>query len=173
MREGGEQMVGIGELAVSTAPDHVLLALGLGSCIGLVVVDSTRPYAGLAHIMLPDSQGATTAPAAKFADRAVPALIEAMTAAGALRSRMQAVLVGGAQMFRFGAGVLDVGRRNEEATRRALAKAGLDVVAAATGGTTGRTVRVHAAGGTVVVKEAGGAEVELLSASSSLLWVAS
>ncbi len=48
-----ETMVRMGELAISRDPGHLLASIGLGSCIGLVLIDSTRAIAGLAHIMLP------------------------------------------------------------------------------------------------------------------------
>jgi chemotaxis protein CheD len=160
--EAGETMVRMGELSVSRAPGHVLTSIGLGSCIGLALIDPVRSLAGLAHIMLPASNGDVASPVGKFADRAVPALIERMASIGALRSRLEGVLVGGAQMFSFGGSSgLDIGRRNEEATLAALRKAGIAVRAAATGGDKGRTVRVHVATGRVTVKEPGTTEVEL------------
>jgi chemotaxis receptor (MCP) glutamine deamidase CheD len=72
-------------------------------------------------------------------------------------------------MFSFGgggAGKLDVGARNEAATREALAAARIPVAATATGGSTGRTVRVVADDPRVVVKEAGSGERELFRVSS-------
>jgi chemotaxis protein CheD len=72
------------------------------------------------------------------------------------------VLVGGAQMFSFGGSSgLDIGRRNEDATREALAHAGVPVQATATGGSKGRTVRVHVETGLVTVKEPGAPEFDL------------
>jgi len=157
-------MVRMGELSVSRTPGHVLASIGLGSCIGLVLVEPSRPLAGLAHIVLPSSNGGQDAAVGKFADRAVPALLEKMASIGALRSSLQAVLVGGAQMFALGAdSSLDIGRRNERAAREALTHAGLAVHAAATGGNKGRTVRVYVGSGLVTVKEPGAAEVELFS----------
>jgi chemotaxis protein CheD len=161
---GGETMVRMGELAVSRTHGHLLASIGLGSCIGLVLLDETRPLAGLAHIMLPTSNGDLESPVGKFADRAVPALLASMAAIGASRSRLKAVLVGGAQMFSFGASSgLDIGRRNDEATREALALAGITVQATATGGSKGRTVRVHVATGLVTVKEPGSPEFDLFA----------
>jgi chemotaxis protein CheD len=155
-------MVRMGELAVSGTSGHLLASIGLGSCIGLVLLDRTRPLVGLAHIMLPNSNGDTDAPAGKFADRAVPTLLEEMAAIGSVRSRLHAVLVGGAQMFSFGGSSgLDIGRRNEDATREALAHAGVPVQATATGGSKGRTVRVHVETGLVTVKEPGAPEFDL------------
>lgn len=163
-----EAMVRMGELFVSERAGHVLASIGLGSCVGLVLVEAARPVAGLAHIMLPDSNGNLDAPAGKFADRAVPALVEQMRALGAAVSRLEAVLVGGARMFSFGSSPgLDIGRRNEEATREALARAGIAVRAAATGGTSGRTVRVRVGSGIVTVKEPGAAEVELFAPATT------
>lgn len=159
-----ETMVRMGELAASATPGDVLTTIGLGSCIGLVVVDRARAVAGLAHVMLPEAPSAPTlTEPGKFADTAVPALLDAVVALGARRVRLDAILVGGAQMFSFGGGSMDVGARNEAAVRQALAAARLPVRVAQTGGGKGRTVRVEPATGVVRVKVAGEAEVELLS----------
>ena len=66
-----ETMVRMGELAVSSAAGDVLVSLGLGSCIGLALVDRKMGIAGLAHVVLPDSAGQDDAGPGKFADRAV------------------------------------------------------------------------------------------------------
>ena len=162
--ERPQTMVRMGELAVSGEAGMALVALGLGSCIGLVLLDTARPVAGLAHIVLPDSNGDRDAPAGKFADRAVPALVEAMKAAGSLVSRLEAILVGGAHMFSLGSGPessLNIGKRNEEATRVALQRAGIPIRLAETGGGSGRTLRVEPESRRVVVKKPGAPEVEL------------
>ena len=44
-----ETMVRMGELAVSSAPGHVLVSLGLGSCIGLALIDRKLGIAGRAR----------------------------------------------------------------------------------------------------------------------------
>jgi len=153
----------MGELAVSAAAEDELVSMGLGSCVGVALVDRDRAVAGLAHVMLPTANAAYSAPA-KFADRAVPTLLAAVERLGARRERMVAVLAGGAQMFagaRVGSPGLDLGARNEAAVRAALADAGIPVRAAATGGDRGRTVRVRVGEARVSVKEAGGVEVPL------------
>jgi chemotaxis receptor (MCP) glutamine deamidase CheD len=79
---------------------------------------------------------------------------------------VRAVLVGGAQMFSFdgeGEPTRDIGSRNVRATRVALERACVDVRAAATGGDTGRTVRVDVGEAKVTVREAGGAEEALFT----------
>ena len=118
-------VVRMGELAVSADAGACLVTIGLGSCIGVVLVDRIRRVAGLAHVMLPQVRPgqADALPAAargKYADLAVPALVDAMLAAGARRLGLQVALVGGAKMFGAGSGSLDVGARNEAAVRDAL-----------------------------------------------------
>lgn len=163
----------MGELTVSSEADDELLTIGLGSCIGVAVVDRARSVAGLAHVMLPDAAAVPNAPEGKFADTAIPALIAASERLGARRVRLEAVMVGGAQMFEVGVGsALDIGARNAVAVKAALAKARIPLRAAETGGRRGRTMRLHIGAMTVTVKEAGGREVELWSAPLGQRWKA-
>lgn len=160
-----EHVVRMGELAVSAAAGDVLACIGLGSCIGLLVVDRAAGVAGLAHVMLPESPaGAAPGSPAKFADTGVPATIEAVAAAGGRRPRLEAALIGGASMFAM-AGSQEIGARNEEAVLEALRREGVPVVAVLTGGSRGRTVKAVLGGPghlpEVSVREAGGADVPL------------
>lgn len=158
----------MGEVAFSANPDEELVSMGLGSCVGVALLDRERAVAGLAHVMLPVANAAYSAPA-KFADRAVPTLLACIERLGAEREATIAVLAGGAQMFggggadpaRAGGPGLDLGARNEAAVRAALADAGIPVLAAATGGGRGRTIRVRVGEAAVTVKEAGGVEHSL------------
>jgi chemotaxis protein CheD len=156
-----EIVVRMGEIAVSRAAGDVLVSVGLGSCIGLALVCRRGRACGLAHVMLPDSEGRDGRDRhGKYADRAVPALLHRLGALGAHRTTLDAIVVGGAQMFA-GATGMEIGARNETAVRAALAAAGVPVTAAATAGALGRTIRVHVATGTVTVREAGAQEVAL------------
>jgi chemotaxis protein CheD len=157
-------MVRMGELVVSKNPADVLVSIGLGSCIGLALIDRARSVAGLAHVMLPAQNAAEADPVAKFADTGVPALLERLKALGSTPSRLEAVLVGGARMFSFSSSTLDIGARNAEATLEQLARYGVRVAAQEVAGTTGRTIRVHVDGGVVVCKPTGGAEQVLAGA---------
>jgi chemotaxis protein CheD len=156
-----EVVVRMGEIAVSRAPGDVLLSVGLGSCIGLALVCRRVRACGLAHVMLPESAGreASDRPG-KYADQAVPALLAGLRLLGARPVTLDAILVGGAQMFAGSVG-MEIGARNEAAVRAALAGAGVRVIAAATAGGLGRTIRVHVTDGTVTVREAGAHEVTL------------
>lgn len=155
----------MGELAVSGTVGDELVAIGLGSCIGLALVDRTANVAGLAHVVLPESQGKGE-PKAKFADLAVPDLIARVLAAGGVKRRLEAVLVGGARMFSVGAS-LDIGARNAEAVREALGKEGIRIRAEEVGGSRGRTARIIV--GTEVTSQlAGGTRTSLLPLAGGL-----
>ncbi|HTU29366.1 MAG TPA: chemotaxis protein CheD [Solirubrobacteraceae bacterium] len=156
----------IGEIVVSGNPDDELVALGLGSCIGVVMIDAQAHVAGLAHVMLPESGGERAAKG-KFADTAVPELLAQMAAHGAVRGRLRVAITGGAAMFGSG-GQLEIGARNEAAVRSALGAAGVRCDAAETGGTQGRTVRISVGHGAATVRIAGGYEVDLLPAAAGV-----
>lgn len=143
----------MGEIAVSVTPSEELVARGLGSCIGLAIVDRPAGIAGMAHIVLPESVGKRHEPG-RYADTAVAELVSRLRAAGAVPRRLEAVLAGGAHMFAT-AGSLDIGSRNEEAVRDELRRLRVPVRAAQTGGTQGRTLRVVAGGCEVTVRVAG------------------
>ncbi|HTT28713.1 MAG TPA: chemotaxis protein CheD [Solirubrobacteraceae bacterium] len=153
----------MGEIVVSKRAGDELVARGLGSCIGLALVDRSAGVAGLAHIVLPESTETDREPG-KFADLAVPELIDRVCQAGANPRRLEAVLAGGARMFELGE--LDIGARNADAVRKGLAASGLGVHAAEVGGNRGRTMRVTVGNCTITVKEAGGALTTLLDGSA-------
>jgi len=154
--------VRIGELAASSAGGPELTSIGLGSCVALVLLDAARGVAGLAHVMLPSHPGRAGLAPGKYADSAVPALLDGVIQAGAERSAVIAVLVGAACMFSFSSVAgMDIGARNEAGVRAALAAERIPVAQSATGGSVGRSVRVAGARGLVVVREAHGSPREL------------
>jgi chemotaxis protein CheD len=156
-----ETMVRMGEFACSAVAGHVLVSLGLGSCIGLALMDKRAAVAGLAHVVLPAAEGRTGSPG-KFADTAVEALIAELVGLGARRIALEAVLVGGASMFKLGGGSgMEVGQRNDEAVRAELARLRIPVAATDTGGSRGRTIRVTVGSQAVTSRAAGDQEVAL------------
>jgi chemotaxis protein CheD len=164
-----ETVVRMGEASASNSASDVLACIGLGSCIGLALVDRGRGVAALAHVMLPEAHQPDPPQPHKFADLAVPALIDLALAHGALRPRLEAALVGGAAMFHFAGSGQDIGARNEAAVRHQLDRAGVPVRAVATGGDRGRTVRVTVGPEiSIVVREAGGRVEQILGASAEV-----
>lgn len=155
--------VGIGQIAASDRRGVVITALGLGSCIGVVLVDPRARIAGMAHVMLPQSAPTSEGPPGKFADTAIPALLDAVLALGADRARLVATIAGGAQMFGAGSGggLFNIGGRNDESVRAALTAGRIRLRAHDVGGNVGRTVQVVVDTGTVTVRVVGGEPVEL------------
>jgi chemotaxis protein CheD len=148
--------VGLGVLVATDEPGKGLSALGLGSCIGVAAYDPVAKVAGMVHVMLSDStMSSAPGPAGKYADTAIPALIEAMVRLGAEPGRLVVKIAGGAQMFSSGGGNLNIGARNAVAVRAALAAAKLRIKAADTGGTSGRTLELWVDDGRTTVRTAG------------------
>jgi chemotaxis protein CheD len=136
--------VGMADYKVGRDPNS-LISYGLGSCVGIALYDKVAKIGGLAHIMLPDSTQARSADnPAKFADTALPLMLNDMIKLGALKSRITAKIAGGAQMFTFAnaTDIMRVGERNTEAVRLILKKIEIRLIAEDTGGTYGRTVEL-------------------------------
>ena len=149
--------VGMADLKVCVSPDS-LTTLGLGSCVGIAIVDPATKIGGLAHVMLPDSTAIReNSNIAKFADTGIEELVKQMIAKGASQSRMVAKIAGGAQMFSFNnnADLLRVGERNAEASKKKLSEMGIPLLASDTGESYGRTVVFYPETGDFVIKSVG------------------
>ncbi len=149
--------VGMADLKVVSHPD-ALTTLGLGSCVGICLYDSTTKVTGMAHIMLPSSKAIRkNENTAKFADTAIVELIAQMEKLGAKRSRFIAKIAGGAQMFSFTSQneTMKIGERNAEAVREILKDLGIPIKADDTGGNFGRTIEFFSDNGKLIIKTAG------------------
>ena len=157
-----EIRVGMAALAVA-GDERTLVTIALGSCVAIALWDAGARVAGLAHVLLPDAAlSRVTGAPARFPATAVPALVAAMTEAGA-PGPYTARLVGGASMFRalLEQGGVNVGARNVEASRAALAAAGIPCVGEDVGGEHGRSVYLHAATGRLRVRSIAAGDREL------------
>ena len=155
--------VGIADYKTGRNPNS-LISYGSGSCVGIALYDSVNKIGGLAHIMLPDStQARLTENPAKFADTALPLMLNDMIKMGAIKSRVTAKIAGGAQMFTFAnaTDVMRVGERNAEAVRMLLKKMDIRILADDTGGNYGRTVELKIDTGIYRVKTIAQGEKEL------------
>ncbi len=156
--------VGIGQLAVSKDGREILVAYGLGSCVGVSAFDPETGVSGLVHILLPASEGKTPAPGepARFADTGVDALLKALACAGVNPGRLTIKLAGGAAVLGpSNAEKFKIGERNAEAIKERLRFHGLRVAREDLGGTKGRTLEVHVSSGKTFVRTAASAAIEL------------
>lgn len=151
----GSNTVGISDLKVCKAPD-TLVTYALGSCVGICMVDEMTHIGGLSHIMLPDSNLSMNGKdmPMRFADTAVPMLIEKLVALGASRARLKAKIAGGALMFATASDRFNIGERNIEAVTAALRKENIPIIAKDVGLNYGRTVYFYPETGSMEVKAA-------------------
>jgi chemotaxis protein CheD len=150
-------VVGVGECAISGAPEQVLATYGLGSCIALAVYDPVTRVGGLAHFMLPDSaidSGQRRGQPCAFADIAIPLLLQLTVRQGADMRRLRAYAAGAAQMIGSGP-VFEIGRRNYEALLRGLRRADVPLEVQAVGGAVSRNLRLAIGTGRVRIWESG------------------
>lgn len=155
--------VGMADYKIGRNPAS-LISYGLGSCVGIALFDTVAKVGGLAHIMLPDStQARATDNPAKFADTALPLMLNEIIKLGAAKSRITAKIAGGAQMFTFTntTDIMRVGERNAEAVRSVLKKLEIRLIAEDTGGNYGRTVELKLDTGVFRVKTIDKGEKEL------------
>jgi chemotaxis protein CheD len=134
--------VRVAEIIVQAGPVE-LVALGLGSCVAIVLHDPEVPIGGMAHILLPaPPPRRPPGHIGRYAQSAVPALVDRMVEAGALRHRLTARLVGGSSMFAglLAPGAIHVGERNIVAAHAALHAQGVRVAGEWVGGDFGRSV---------------------------------
>lgn len=158
--EGNQIKVGIADLNL-VLPPGTIMTIGLGSCVGIALYDKKHQIAGLSHIMLPDStQFSNSNTPMKFADLAIPILVEKMVESGATAKELVAKIAGGASMFNFSekSMVSDIGSRNVIAVKEALKKENIPILAEDTGGNKGRTMLVDSSNGQVTIRIAGQSE---------------
>jgi chemotaxis protein CheD len=155
---GTKTNVGMGQVAIGRAGD--VLDAVLGSCIGLVLIHPRLRLAGLAHIVLPASNG-RAAPPGKFADTAIPELLKLLACEGAFPSGLIAKVAGGSNMFGSASGPMQIGEANIAAVQALLATHQLRTTAKDVSGSKGRRIRVDCETGLVDVEIVGQAKTVL------------
>ncbi|MBK5240370.1 chemotaxis protein CheD [Clostridium sp.] len=158
-----EMKVGIADLNVAYSPDK-LITVGLGSCVGIAIYDKVLALGGLAHIMLPDSnQFNKVTNEMKFADLAIPLLVQDMIKKGAKLKNMRAKIAGGASMFNFAdkSIIMDIGNRNGIAVKNALKELSIPIIAEDIGGNKGRTLIFDTASGVLSIRTVGIGIIEI------------
>jgi chemotaxis protein CheD len=170
------ESVRIGELrSLVTGTGDSLVAVGLGSCVGVAVIDEVTGAAALAHVFLPEQPESGSREGAgpgTYANTAIPELVRRvveLAGASSRTVRLVAIIAGGSKMFGSSGGA-DVGARNAEAVNAALAALRIPIATSDLGGARGRTMRVTgvAGGGVrVTVRVVGSEEQEMWSSSTT------
>jgi len=152
--------VGMADLKVAKPPDKLITA-GLGSCIGICLLDRSTKIGSMTHIMLPSSlQAKNTDNKAKFADTGIVMVIDEMRKMGANTTSLVAKIAGGAQMFKFSgeSDILKIGERNALAVEENLEKHRIRLLSKDVGGNYGRTITFDPETGELLVRTIGHGE---------------
>jgi chemotaxis protein CheD len=154
--------VAIGDYAI-TDTGCELITYGLGSCLGVALVDSAAGVAGLAHIKRPttfkrpNTSGQQATTDAVFADTGIRLLFGEMRSCGATRRHTVAKLAGGIGMDASRPAVgTGIGRRNIEQARDTLATLDITVAGTDVGGTAVRSVFLDGSTGVLTIETTGG-----------------
>ena len=156
--------VGLGEYKISRHPQEVLVAYGLGSCVGVGMYDPVAQLGGLLHAVLPQRlNGSSGVLAAKYVDSGLAQLLREMQAAGASNERLVIRMAGGANMLTVSdlQKASNIGERNIVAAIATLSAMRLSCRAQDVGGNMGRTFRVYVASGRMTVRVIGAKEKDL------------
>jgi chemotaxis protein CheD len=142
--------VGVAQVKMGSSPQ--VLRTILGSCVGICIFDRQKKVGGLAHVLLPEAMPEGNPE--KYANTAIPMLIDLLFKQGCKREFMSAKIAGGAAMFKFtqGNNLGLIGDRNVDATRKALQAKGIPIVAEDIGGSFGRVIDFFLDDGHVKVK---------------------
>ena len=152
--EGTLVNVGVAQLKIAHGP--TVLRTILGSCVGICIYDRMKKIGGLAHILLP-LDTSNCANIEKFAETAIPYLVQLLIKEGAKKEFMSAKIAGGASMFKFEASVSlgQIGERNIEETKKTLEKLQIPLLDEDTGGSSGRVIDFFLDDGHLKVKASG------------------
>jgi chemotaxis protein CheD len=150
-------IIGIGEYTVSNN-DGLIVTLGLGSCVGVCLIDKKRKIGAMIHVMLPDSGGKDTPKPGKYADSGIKIVLDEMKNKGANITGLEAKIAGGAAMFGNSSKTMDIGKRNVEAIKSILKKENIKIIAEDTGGNRARSIEFNIDNSELIVKKVGGGE---------------
>jgi len=133
---------------IYVASHDALVSTILGSCVAVCLWDPLARVGGMNHFLLPTGKGS------RYGAGAMPELIEAMVARGALVARIVAKVFGGACVLdAFVGAQKSIGTQNAEVAIRFLAAHSIPVRVDQTGGRRGRKLLFHTGTGQAYVKE--------------------
>jgi len=142
----------MGQILVAKDPGQ--LGSILGSCVGVALYHPRFRVGILAHVVLPDS-AERSGPPGKFADKAIPAMIDMLLKENVPKAGLIAKIAGGARMFGKKTGPLQIGQANAQAVEKALETVGIKVSAEDLGGEKGRRVTFDMSNGELKIEVVG------------------
>lgn len=139
-------------------PGHMSVIVGrgivrtlLGSCVAVVIYDSSTRIGGLNHFLLPGHAPGSEA-SLRFGVHAIPALLAEVQRLGARRQFLEAEIYGGGAVVDVLSNDFAIGHENVLLARRLLADACIPLVAEDVGGEMGRKIEFDVARCATVVR---------------------
>jgi len=146
--------IGVAKIAVAKAPS-IIITRALGSCVSIILYDPVTRIGGMAHVMLPNNRKIKNKiTPGKYADTAVPTMLNEMIRIGARKKKIVAKLVGGAKMFKSvnNDSPIDIGSKIIDAAKSILKKHVITLLTQDIGKDYGRSVKFNTENGSVIVK---------------------
>ena len=155
--------VGLGEIKISDDPNTVLVAFGLGSCVGVGIFDPVSKLGGMLHAVLPKASGNNDVVPSKYVDTGIPLLLEQLKSKGLNLNRSNLYLIGGANILLTNkeSTPFDIGTRNVKTAEDVLDQLKLKPLARDTGGHNGRTFRLYIGEGRATIRTMGEKEKDI------------
>lgn len=151
-----KHIVGVAEMKMASQHGDVVVTHGLGSCLGITLYDPVAGVGGLLHVMMPNSSAnpdkARTNPF-MFVDTGLPAFMNSLQSAGAVKGRCRLIVAGGAAVN--GNDHFEIGKRNYITLKKILWKCGVLIDAEDVGGALARTLYLQIGTGRVWLHKAG------------------
>jgi len=155
-------VVGLGEIKISNNSDDVLVAYGLGSCLGIAMYDPVIHLAGMLHAVLPtcDPNIANSDACVKYVCCGIDVMLQQIIGKGAIRNRIVVRMAGGANMLASSSfsDIMNIGQRNIESAHMKLNEMKFKITGEEVGGNIGRTVRFYVTEGRMAIRMMGGKE---------------
>ncbi len=158
-----EVFVNMGQIGVLRGKG-VLVTVGLGSCVGVSLYDPSAKVGALAHVFLAKSRANSDRELmpGKYADTAIPALIDFAVKAGANRNKFEAKIAGGAHLFdNLRSDMPSVGQKNVEAVIEQLNNYSIPITGKDVLGKRGRKMSLYVDSGIVVVTTIGQESIQI------------
>lgn len=145
--------VKISEVKTGRAGDR--LKATLGSCVGIAFLWKEKGLFGLAHCLLPFSEGAQTDLGAKYVPQAIDSLVKIMKLEHIDAKKIEVIIAGGGNMLAQLSchNSNNIGDQNIEAARKFLKSAGFFISHESVGGNEGRQIFIDCDSGIVEIQK--------------------
>lgn len=152
-------VVGLGEIKISKNVRDVLVAYGLGSCLGITMYDPVAKVAGMLHAVLPTCNllSNNDESCTKYVCCGIEVLLKRITEAGGQRSRIVVRMAGAANMLTDTtfSDIMNISQRNIDTARKKLKELNMEVIGEEVGGNIRRTVHFYVSDGRVAIRMLG------------------